>query len=69
MLVNQNPLEKYNNMSCLNEYRKKKKSKIDQVEDMKIWDSTRIYNSDRISGAADKGIANRAHYLCTPKAC
>jgi hypothetical protein len=56
-------------MSCLNEYREKKKSKIDQVEDIKIWDSTRIYNSGRISGATDKGIANKAHYLCTPKAC
>jgi hypothetical protein len=51
------------------EYREKKKSKIDQVEDMKIWDSTRIYNSGRISGATDKGIANRACYLCTPEAC
>jgi hypothetical protein len=47
---------------------KKKKSKIDQVEDIKIWDSTRIYNSCRISGATDKGIANGAHYLCTPEA-
>jgi hypothetical protein len=46
----------------------KKKSKIDQVEDMKIWDLTRIYNSGRISGATDKGIANRARYLCTPEA-
>jgi hypothetical protein len=55
-------------MSCLNEYRVKKKSKIDQVEDMKIWDSTRIYNSGRISRATEKGIANRACYLCTPKA-
>jgi hypothetical protein len=36
-----------------------KKSKIDQVEDMKIWDSTRIYNSSRILGATDKGIANK----------
>jgi hypothetical protein len=47
---------------------KKKKSKIDQAEDMKIWDSTWIYNSGRISGATDKGIAKRAHYLCTPEA-
>jgi hypothetical protein len=42
--------------------------KIDQVEDMKIWDSTRIYNSGRISGAIDKGIDNRARYLSTPEA-
>jgi hypothetical protein len=55
-------------MSCLNEYREKKKSEIDQVEDIKIWDSTRIYNSGRISGATDKGIANEARYRCTPKA-
>jgi hypothetical protein len=46
----------------------KKKSKIDQAKDKKIWDSTRIYNSGRISGATDKGIANRARYLCTPEA-
>jgi hypothetical protein len=45
----------------------KKKSKIDQVEDMKIWDLTQIYNSGRISGATDKGIANRTRYLCIPK--
>jgi hypothetical protein len=47
---------------------KKKKSKIDQVKDMKIWDSTRIYNSGRISGATDKVIANKAHYPGTPGA-
>jgi hypothetical protein len=39
-----------------------------KVEDMKIWDSTRIYNSGRISGPTDKGIDNRARYLSTPKA-
>jgi hypothetical protein len=27
-----------------------------QVEDLNIWDSTRIYNLGRISGATDKGI-------------
>jgi hypothetical protein len=37
---------------------KKKKSKIDQIKDIKIWDSTQIYNSGRISGATDKGICN-----------
>jgi hypothetical protein len=47
---------------------RKRNQKIDQVEDMKIWDSTRIYNSGRISGATDKGIDNRAHYLSTPEA-
>jgi hypothetical protein len=44
----------------------KKKSKIDQVENIKIWDSTRIYNSGRISGATNKGIANKDHDLGTP---
>jgi hypothetical protein len=34
--------------------------RVDQVEDLKIRDSTRICNSGRISGATDKGIANRA---------
>jgi hypothetical protein len=38
-----------------------KKLNIDQVEDIKIWDSTRIYNSGRILGATDKGITNKAH--------
>jgi hypothetical protein len=47
---------------------KKNKSKIDQVKDIKIWDSTQIYNSGIISGAIDKGIANKAHYLSTPGA-
>jgi hypothetical protein len=42
--------------------------KIDQVKKMKIWDSTRIYNSGRISGATDKGIDNRTRYLSTPEA-
>jgi hypothetical protein len=36
---------------------------------MKIWDSTRIYDSGRISGATEKGIYNRARYLSTPEAC
>jgi hypothetical protein len=45
-----------------------KKLKIDQVKDTKIWDSTRIYKSGRISGATDKGIAIKAHYLGTPGA-
>jgi hypothetical protein len=48
------------------ENREREKSKIDQVEDMKIWDSTRIYNSGRISGATDKGIAIKAYYLGNP---
>ena len=33
---------------------------LNQVEDLKIRDSTRICNSGRISGATDKGIDNRA---------
>jgi hypothetical protein len=47
---------------------KNKKSKIDQVKYIKIWGSTQIYNSGRISRATDKGIANKAHYLGTPGA-
>jgi hypothetical protein len=62
------PLRNKNNISRLREYKEKKKSNIDQVEDMKIWDSTQIYNSGRISGATDEGIANRARYLCTLEA-
>jgi hypothetical protein len=42
--------------------------RIDQVKNIKIWDSTRIYNSGRILEATDKGIDNRAHYLSTPEA-
>jgi hypothetical protein len=45
-----------------------KRSSIDQVKDLKIWDSTRIYNSGRISGATDKGIDDRACQLSTPEA-
>jgi hypothetical protein len=47
---------------------KENKSKIDRVKDMKIWYSTWIYNSGRISGATDKGIAIKARYLSTPDA-
>jgi hypothetical protein len=46
-----------------------KKSSINQVKDLMIWDSTRIYNSGRISGATDKGIDDKARQLSTPKAC
>jgi hypothetical protein len=45
-----------------------KKSSIDQVKDLKTWDSTQIYNSGRISGATDKGIDDRARQLSTPEA-
>jgi hypothetical protein len=41
---------------------------IDQVEEMKIWDSTQINTSGRISGATNKGINNRARQLSTPEA-
>ena len=41
-------------------WRYEEKWRIDQVEDLKIRDSTWICNSGRISGATDKGIANRA---------
>jgi hypothetical protein len=48
-----------------------KKSKIGQVEEykMKIWDLTRIYDSDRISRATNKGMNTKAHDIYTPKAC
>jgi hypothetical protein len=42
--------------------------RINQVEDLKIRDSTHICNSGRISGATDKGIVNRARMLSTPEA-
>jgi hypothetical protein len=42
-------------------------SKIIQVEDLKIWDSTRICDSDRISGATDKGMITKAHDIGTPE--
>jgi hypothetical protein len=45
-----------------------KKSNVGQVEDLKIWDSTRICNSGRILGATDKGIDSRARQLSTPDA-
>jgi hypothetical protein len=51
-------------MNCLNEYREK-----EEVKDIKIWDSTWIYNSVRISGATDEGIVDKAHYLGIPGAC
>jgi hypothetical protein len=38
-----------------------------QVEDLNIWDSTRIYDSDRISGATDKGTTTWAHGIGTPE--
>jgi hypothetical protein len=53
------------------EYRKGKKSKdwpSQRFEDLKLWDSTQICNSGRISGATDKGIDNGACQLSTPEA-
>jgi hypothetical protein len=72
LLIHQNcqacsskPLAKYyteNKSTNQVEYLKKRRSpRINQVEDLKIRDSTRICNSDRISGATDKGIDNRSH--------
>jgi hypothetical protein len=48
-----------------------KKSKIFLVEEYKtkIWDSTQNYDSDRISGATDKGMNTKAHDIGTPEAC
>jgi hypothetical protein len=34
----------------------------------KIWDSTRICDSGRISGATDKGMTTKAHDVSTPEA-
>jgi hypothetical protein len=45
-----------------------KKSRIDQVKDLKIGDSTQICNFGRISGDTNKGIDNRARQLSTPEA-
>jgi hypothetical protein len=39
-----------------------------QDEDLKIWDSSQIYDSDRISGATDKGMNTKAHDVGTPEA-
>jgi hypothetical protein len=58
------PLARYHNKIYVERpsprFQDLRKSSIDQVEELKIWDSTRIYNSGRISGATDKGIDNRA---------
>jgi hypothetical protein len=62
------PLARWYNERCLFLSIGRRSQKIDQVEEMKIWDSTRIYNSGRISGATDKGIDNRYRYLSTPEA-
>jgi hypothetical protein len=62
------PLAKWYNEKCLFLNTGRRSQKIDQVEEIKIWDSTRIYNSSRISGATDKGIDNRALQLGTPEA-
>jgi hypothetical protein len=40
-----------------------------QVEDLKIWDLTWIYDLDRISGATDKSMNTKAHDVSTPGAC
>jgi hypothetical protein len=62
------PLARWYNEKCSFFSTGRRSRNIDQVEEMKIWDSTRIYNSGRISGATDKGIDNRARYLSTPEA-
>jgi hypothetical protein len=62
------PLARWYNERCLFFNTGRRSQNIDQVEEMKIWDSTRIYNSGRILGATDKGIDNRARYLSTPEA-
>jgi hypothetical protein len=59
-------------MKIVNEIKKREdedwtsqRLQVKRLEDYKIWDSTRIYNSGRISGATDKGIAIKACYLST----
>jgi hypothetical protein len=37
-----------------------------QVEDLKIGDSTGIYDSDRISGDTDKSMTTEAYNIGTP---
>jgi hypothetical protein len=44
-------------MKYLMRTEKEKKSKIDQVKDIKIWDSTQIYNSGRNSEGYWKGYS------------
>jgi hypothetical protein len=61
-------MEKDKSKDQVEDFKDLKKSSIDQVEESKIWDSTRICNSGRISGATDKGIDNRARQLSTPEA-
>jgi hypothetical protein len=50
---------------------KMKKSKIDVLKECKskIWDSTLIYDLDRISAATDKGMNTNAHDVGTMEAC
>jgi hypothetical protein len=38
-----------------------------QAQDLKIWDSTRMYDSDRNSQATDMGTLARVHGIGTPK--
>jgi hypothetical protein len=38
-------------------------------EDLKIWASTRICNSGRISGATDKDMTTKARNISTPEVC
>jgi hypothetical protein len=61
------PLAKWYHEKCLFLNIGKGSQNINQVEDLKTWDSTRICNFGRISGTTDKGIDNRARQLSTPK--
>jgi hypothetical protein len=62
------PLAKWYNEKCLFFNIGRRSRKISQVEEIKIWDSTRICNSGRISGATDNSIDNKARQLSTPEA-
>jgi hypothetical protein len=43
-----------------------KKSKFEEVEDLKFGDSTRVCNSSRVSGAADMGMPFRYPRISIP---
>jgi hypothetical protein len=43
-----------------------KKSKIEEVKDLKFGDSTRVYDSSRVSGATDEGMPFRYSRIIIP---
>jgi hypothetical protein len=73
MLVYQNPHENLEiwNIDKSSKWRSWKliQTKILKVKDLKIWDSTRICDSDRVSGATDKGMTTKAHDVGISEVC